>query len=382
MYDKLKDEIYKEFDKSKNYNTILSKMKGVSRMKNVKIKLILGSACIVVVALFGVNIFKALNHTISIDSVDTKWEKKEVYYDSSKMETSMDTAIVPHWEEMPINQQYYLANYNEKSYDSKNAKIPEDNIDQKIGTVILTGKDTYTEETHTINADVYSIKNISSECVIAIRFENTLEYYVYINAYYKPNTLGDLVEDLNLRENLSFGTIIYEYLDSTKPENEQIIEVEFPDVDSKEIWNMLLNDLTLENIYRDNGKYRSDYFVKSVGISIDIPKLGYKNISIELTDKGYLITNILDTGKGFYIGEEKVQEFIDYLTENCKGYQIVYIDTNPNVNEEETNPEDDKIMMYDKATNTVTEVDMNNIRGESNSANSSVNYIEAFDPTK
>ena len=382
MYDKLKDEIYKEFDKNKNYNAILSKMKGVSSMKNVKIKLILGSACIVVVALFGVNIFKALNHTISIDSVDTKWEKKEVYYDSSKMETSMDTAIVPHWEEMPINQQYYLANYNEKSYDSKNAKIPEDNIDQKIGTVILTGKDTYTEETHTINADVYSIKNISSECVIAIRFENTLEYYVYINAYYKPNTLGDLVEDLNLRENLSFGTIIYEYLDSTKPENEQIIEVEFPDVDSKEIWNMLLNDLTLENIYRDNGKYRSDYFVKSVGISIDIPKLGYKNISIELTDKGYLITNILDTGKGFYIGEEKVQEFIDYLTENCKGYQIVYIDTNPNVNEEETNPEDDKIMMYDKATNTVTEVDMNNIRGESNSANSSVNYIEAFDPTK
>ena len=213
----------------------------------------------------------------------------------------MDTATVPHWEEMTINQQYYLANYNEKSYDSKNAKISEDNIDQKIGTVILTGKDTYTEETHTINADVYDIKNISSECAIALQFENTLEYYVYTNTYYKPKTLGDLIEDLNLKENLSFGTITYEYLDSSKPKNEQIIEVEFPDVDSKEIWNILLNDLTLENIYENNGKYSSDYFVKKVGISIDIPKLGYKNISIELTDKGYLITNILDTGKGFYI---------------------------------------------------------------------------------
>ena len=38
--------------------------------------------------------------------------------------------------------------------------------------------------------------------------------------------------------------------------------------------------------------------------------------------------------------------------------------------------------MYDNTTNTVTEVDMNSIRGESNSASSSVNYTEAFDPTK
>ena len=384
MYDKLKDEVYKEFDKSKNYNAILSKMNGEGSIKNVKVKLILGTMCVVVVALFGVKIIRDFDYTISIDYVtdEQKWERKEVYYDSSKMETSMEVATVPHWDEMSINQQFNFVTYNEKSYDSKNAEISEVNIGKEIGTALLTGRDTYTNEVHTINANVYDIKNISSECALALQFEDTSEYYVYINAYYKPETLGDLIEDLNLRENLSFGTIIYEYFDSSKPEGEQFIKVEFPNVNNQDIWNLLLDNLALENVYTDNGKYRSDYFVKEVEISIDIQELGYKNISIELTDKGYLITNILDTGKGFYIGEEKVQKFIDYLTENYKGYQIVYIDTNQNYNEEKTNPADDKIMIYDIATNTVTEVNMNSIKGENNSLSSSVNYTEAFDPTK
>ena len=132
------------------------------------------------------------------------------------------------------------------------------------------------------------------------------------------------MRDLNLEEITSFGTIYYNYWDEDSQEN---INVEFYDVDNNVVWQMLFDNLNLENIYSDNdtGKYTSERFSQSIGISVDIKLLGYENISVSLTDKGYLITNILDTGKGFFIGEDKVQEFLNYIKENYDGYKIIYV---------------------------------------------------------
>ena len=70
-------------------------------------------------------------------------------------------------------------------------------------------------------------------------------------------------------------------------------------------------------------------------ISVDIPILGYRNISCSLTEEGYLVTNILDTGKAFFIGKEKVQEFVNYIIANYEGYRIVYVDSNGNSSDDE-----------------------------------------------
>ena len=122
---------------------------------------------------------------------------------------------------------------------------------------------------------------------------------------------------------------------------------------------MLFDNSNLENIYKDTEtfKYKSERFSQSIDISVDIPLLGRKNISVELTDKGYLITNILDTGKGFYIGENKVQEFLDYIKENYDGYRIVYIYENEKeIPESERN---DEIVMIDNTTHNTTIVNIN-----------------------
>ena len=57
------------------------------------------------------------------------------------------------------------------------------------------------------------------------------------------------------------------------------------------------------------------------------------NKSITLTEDGYLISNIFETGKWFYIGQEKGNEFIKYVTENCDGYVYVYDEPDGNVTE-------------------------------------------------
>ena len=36
------------------------------------------------------------------------------------------------------------------------------------------------------------------------------------------------------------------------------------------------------------------------------------------------MTNILDTGKLFFVGEENTRAFIDYVLNECDGYEAVY----------------------------------------------------------
>ncbi len=327
--------------------------KKVNIMK--KLKYILAPVCIVFIAVIGFyksGIFHS-KPDIIISKKDN-WIIKEVEIDNNNL-TDTETAVVPKWNEMSISQQFYEVEYNDNKYSSRITKISNDNILKNIGTATLKGYDTYTKITYNKKAELYSIKNVEEKCAIAIKFEGDTDYYVYVNSYYRPTTLGEFMRDLNLEEITSFGTIYYNYWNEDSQEN---INVEFYGVDNKIIWQKLFTNKNLENIYSDNdiGKYTSEKITQSISISVDIPLLGYKNISVSLTDKGYLLTNILDTGKGFYIGEDKVQEFLNYIKENYDGYKIVYVDengieiTNRNL-ETENNTEEGKIMVTENTVN-------------------------------
>ena len=328
----------------------------VNIMKNLKLKYVFAPICIVFIAVIG--IYKSGIFTSKPDIAISKkegWIIKEVKTDKT---TTSDTTVVPRWDEMSISQQFGEVQHNNNVYSSRIAKISKDNILKNIGNTTLTGYDTYTETTYSKKGDLYSIKDIAEKCAIAVKFEGDTDYYVYVNSYYRPKTLGEFIEVLNLKDNISFGTIYYNYWDKDSEEN---INVEFYDVDNEIIWIKLFSNLNLENIYSDNdtGKYTSERFSESIEISVDIPLLGYKNISVSLTDKGYLLTNILDTGKGFYIGEDKVKEFLQYIKENYDGYKIVYVDEEgKNIINEESNIEDEKIIMTENKTKESTVVDM------------------------
>ena len=351
-------------------NRIASNNK-VNIMKNLKLKYILAPICIVFIAVIG--LYKSGIFTSKPDIIISKkddWIIKEVQVD--KKDTPTDTAVIPKWNEMSISQQFNEVEYNNSKYSSRITKISNNNILKNIGNATLTGYDTYTETTYNKKAELYSIKDIEEKCAIAIKFEGDTDYYVYVNSYYRPTTLGEFTKDLNLEEIISFGTIYYNYWDEDLQED---INVEFYGVDNKIIWQKLFNNKNLENIYSDNDteKYTSERFSQSLGISVDIPLLGYKNISVSLTDKGYLLTNILDTGKGFYIGEDKVQEFLDYIKDNYNGYKIVYVDeSGSGITDEEVKTEknivEEKIMMTENTVNgyVTKEVDTNTITSNEN----------------
>ena len=312
----------------------------VSVMKNLKMKYALVPICAILVAVIIIyrgDIFNLKSNDVPQNSKINSskgWIIKEVPDDRNINEAIV---LVPKWEEMSISQQFLQCEYSDNKYTSRITKISTENIENEIGTATLTGHDTYTKTDYIKNGNVYSIKDLSEECAIAVKFEDDINYYVYVNSNYRPATLGEFMEKLNLKEITSFGTIYYNYWDKDSQGNMEYKRIEFYDVDNKKIWDMLFNNLDLENIYSDTnaGSYMSEKYTTEFSISVNIQLLGYKNISVSLTDKGYLITNILDTGKGFYIGEDKVQDFLNYIKENYDGYQIIYNDNNIDISEED-----------------------------------------------
>lgn len=324
-------------------------------MKNLKLKYILAPACVIVIAIMG--IYKSDMFASKQDN----WIIKEVRININEAKDYL--AVVPKWNEKSISSQFNELEYNNSKYSSRVTEISDENISKNIGNAILSGYDIYTETTYNKKGDLYSIKTISEKCAIAVKFEGDSKYYVYVNSYYRPETLGEFMENLSLKENTSFGTVYYNYLDEDSQEN---IKVEFYNVDNEIIWQKLFNNLNLENIYDDNdtGKYTSEKFTQSISISVNIPILGYENISVSLTDKGYLLTNILDTGKGFYIGEDKVKEFLQYIKENYDGYKIVYVYENS----KEITDKEDKIMMTENTVNgyVTKEVETDKITSKGN----------------
>lgn len=249
----------------------------VDAMKNFKLKYILVPVCVIFITIIG--LYKGGLFTskpeIAISKKDN-WIIKEVQVDKNITDT--ETTVAPKWDEMSISQKFMEVTYNQNQYSSRITKISNDNIERNIGTAILTGYDTYTDTYHRKKGELYTIKNIAEECAIAVKFEENSDYYVYVNSYYKPTTLGEFIENLNLKEITSFGTIYYNYWDKNSNGDMEYNNIEFYNVDNKIIWQKLFDNLNLENIYSDNdtAKYTSERFSQSISISVDIPLLGYK----------------------------------------------------------------------------------------------------------
>ena len=220
---------------------------------------------------------------------------------------------------MTVTQKFPYLSFNGYEYSTADKVIPEDKVGKKITSATLTGTDRYTGKTYAINADIYGIAGISKNCAVSLKFEGYDELYVCRNSGYRPETLGQLTDDLNLKNTLTFGKA---YATIQKDKN-SYAQTEYSGLDGEKVWEMLLSDRELKNV-KD---YDSMNFGKElISVSINIELLGYENISLTVTEDGYLTTNILDTGKAFFIGKEKAEEFYGYVRENCEGTEkITYI---------------------------------------------------------
>lgn len=230
---------------------------------------------------------------------------------TSSTTSAFEVYEIPDWEERSIVEKFPSIPLNGVNYDAADTLVPADKTGNLIASAVLTGYDEQAGISHSINAAIYEIKGVSSVCAAAVKYEGYDGFYVCRNAYYRPETLGQFITDLNLRENLTFGKAY----GTVKKDENRYADMEYTGLQPEKIWEMLFGGETLKNVESfDSMNFEPDL----ISISISLELLGYKNISLAVTGDGYLTTNILDTGKAFFIGTDKAREFTAYVRGSCE----------------------------------------------------------------
>lgn len=89
--------------------------------------------------------------------------------------------IAKDWNEKNINEQFTDLNYNNKIYVSTNKLIDQDDLNKQLDITNIICSET-PEKMHKQLVRIFSIKNISKNRAIAIKFEDNDNYYMY--SYY------------------------------------------------------------------------------------------------------------------------------------------------------------------------------------------------------
>lgn len=227
-------------------------------------------------------------------------------------------AIVPRWNELAINEQYNLFTLYGSEFNSGKGTVSEDMLDGFLGNVTAQGYDVYEEKAYEKEASVFSIKNISEKGVLAVKFAEDEKYYIYFTFDYDPYTLGEVIEELNLRENIVFGSTA----GCTTIENGYMTEWKYSGLDSEKIWELLSDaEIRTESIF--DYKDFDERLEEELSFRVDVPVLGIENLSMQVTKGGYVHTNMFfGQSMLFNVGKDKTDAFVKYVKENCKGEKV------------------------------------------------------------
>ena len=144
---------------------------------------------------------------------------------------------------------------------------------------------------------------------------NDQGFYVYMVSDFKnPATVGELLENYNLRQNMRLD----HFSENTGDDENSDYSIE----DDSYIWDVLTGcsdaKLCQDDVFNKDGTGYIAFCVSSEALGV------YKKV-IYISESGYLETNILDYGYTYYIGEKTAREIIDYARKNGnKAEKVVY----------------------------------------------------------
>ena len=86
-----------------------------------------------------------------------------------------------HWDEMTINQQYFMAEFGEPvlSYSTAEKEVTPDNVGEYLSKAYMSGYDWYEFIYYHCETEAYKIKGDDKIKSIAIKFDDDEKYYLY-----------------------------------------------------------------------------------------------------------------------------------------------------------------------------------------------------------
>ena len=209
------------------------------------------------------------------------------------------------WEYKTIDEKYLLLNIEGKEFSGRQKEIGTSLIGKKIGTYKATGYDDYSEGVHHENFDIYEIKGISSEELVAADMDG--KYYVFISEEWDPPaTFGEVLDLYNLQSTMELKRFSVE---------EQGKEDRHYNLSNDEyIWELLSSCRSAEYADpKDWVAHDRDY----ISFTITSEALGVYKHAMYITEDGYFWTNAFNGAYLYRIGTDAAKAIIDYAVDNA-----------------------------------------------------------------
>ena len=277
-------------------------------------------------------------------SSDSKTDSSTVTPDDS---SKPDIAKEATWAEMSSSERFnelkQSYNFGKRiTFHSRNAEISKEKTGAMLYNTCVEGYDFRTETTHHALADVYSINGISTSTAVAVvliddpridelysscggdyvKIRERLgisdeggKYIVYINPAFEANDLYSFAMALGLKTEASYPNA-YRTEENGKT-------VSYSGIDRSSVWDLLFANGANDPAVSDPDGFLTKGEHKTlISLSVDCEAIGSSNLSITLTEDGYLVTNLLSSARVYNIGKVKTERFVNYVLANGSGKQI------------------------------------------------------------
>ncbi len=217
---------------------------------------------------------------------------------------SGDLGITYRWEDRTVDEQYSRLDLDYGDFTTACSELDASKLDKPIGVYNASGYDDYTGTEYTLPVNVYSVRGISEDRIVAAELDS--KYYIYKNnTYNPPENLGQLFDEANLWENLKL-----DYFYDTK----DYIENGSYSLDGSAYILEILSECK-DAEYAGNDSQTFDY-KNRIDFSITLDDLGVYMRGLQINSEGYLLTNIFDYGYIYNIGAEAAKKIIAYAEKN------------------------------------------------------------------
>ncbi len=229
-------------------------------------------------------------------------------YEKIEIKRNSGMASSKPWEELTITEKHNaIKSFNNTVYKSSTTTpISNTLINEKI--------DEWLSYKNEKIADIYSIKDVSIDVAVALKFNDSIEYYTYINQVCPETTLEEFINKYNLIDD----NLILDSIDYTKVKNNKKYVLEITNISSTEIKNLILNnlDMNLSNYYEK---------IENPLITIHTNSNIYGNgITFYLTENNVLIVDIPSIKKS--LSCNLTENILEELLENIKQTSNAHLD--------------------------------------------------------
>lgn len=223
------------------------------------------------------------------DKSDEEYDEIQTTKSHVLTTTAVETAAEKSWNNRTEPQKFPALKIGSVEYTYMGTVLTRNATLDSSG-VTLSNYDN-SDKLQSVKADVYTFSGFSKKLAVGVKFSQSQQYpYVYVNLSYRASTLGDMLDDLDFKNSVTYGNIDYGTIG------------QFP-VGAANVNNYLLSDRSLRNQDLTPGG-------KFVTVTINLNELGFDNKVLYIYENGYISTNLTGIRHTFFVGKDAVASFL------------------------------------------------------------------------